>query len=87
MACCTSAQYSTSIVVLADEIYAAGAAGSRAPLTTLSAIFPGLPCDESAVIAATWDPASCRTIALIASSSAADRRTSMSARSRKGWAG
>jgi asparagine synthase (glutamine-hydrolysing) len=40
---------STSIVGAAHEIYASGAAG-RPPLTTLSAVFPGLDCDESPYI-------------------------------------
>lgn len=44
---------STSIVLLADEIYEADQAGRRPPLTTASAVFPGLPCDESQIIAAT----------------------------------
>lgn len=44
---------STSIVLLADEIYEADGRALRAPLTTASAVFPGLPCDESAIIAAT----------------------------------
>ena len=44
---------STSIVLLADEIYAADGAHRRAPLTTASAVFPGLPCDESSIIVAT----------------------------------
>jgi len=44
---------STSIVLLADEIYEGDQAGRRPPLTTASAVFPGLPCDESEIIAAT----------------------------------
>jgi asparagine synthase (glutamine-hydrolysing) len=41
---------SGSIVGAAHEIYAAAAPGARPPLTTLSAVFPGLDCDESPYI-------------------------------------
>lgn len=43
---------STSIVLLADEIYKHDPEG-RPPLHTASAVYPGLDCDESAAIAAT----------------------------------
>lgn len=43
---------STSIAILARELYACDPVG-RPSLSTASAIFPGLPCDESAIIAAT----------------------------------